>query len=111
MPISDIIGTDPASIIAGDEMTDDNGRVIVTNYVGLDPDLLKFLFGWFSHANVAMGVLIWLFYWHVDADNTYTSIYEMMFRAAALNFTISYTPSSLVKLYIDIFGRVSANLS
>lgn len=108
MPISDIIGTDPASVIVGDEMTDDNGRVIVTNYVGVDPDLLKFLFGWFSHANLALGVFIWLFYWHVDADYSYTSIYEMMFRAAALNFTIFYTPSSLIKLFIDVFGRVSS---
>lgn len=110
MPVSDIIGTDAASIVTGEEMTDDNDRVIVTNYVGPDPDLLKWLFGWYSHGNLALGIVIAIFWWHVDADYSYTSIYELMFRAAALNFMIFYTPSSLIKLYIDIFGRVSPPL-
>ena len=94
MPVSDIIGTNPAG-----EVVIEDGTPESQGYYGLDPELAKHYFGLWSISQVALGTVIGIFNWHVDNNNSNTSTYEKMWRVLTLSMVLAYLPAAIGWFY------------
>mgnify|MGYP000926474233 CR=1 FL=1 len=106
MPVSDIIGTNPA----GDVEVPLDGTPEASGYYGPDPDLTKRLFGFWSVSQVATGVGVGLWRWNYDLDDSFASSYEKVFRTLSLAMILPYLPGAVGWIYLNFLNEMETDL-